>query len=343
MEIFKKSKIYDFVGWSKWGLALSVLLTIGAFYLFFGVGFNLGIDFAGGSAAQIQYVGDAKSGVTNTQNMESNSQDSINSQPSLEQIRTLLSTNAIFTNAQVSNFGDEILIKIPYQEGVTNEQIENALHSTLDSSGHFEIRKLDSISAKVGDELARSAVISLILATIAMMIYVSFRYEWRFALASIITLVHDIIITAASVIVFKIDLNLEVIAALLALLGYSINDTIIIFDRIREKMLEGKKMSIEEVINEAISNTLPRTLLTSLTMFFAVLTLYIFGGHNIIGFSLPLLVGVVFGTYSSMFVAPKLAILLGFSIEKYYAKEVAKAKKVEERRRQRQLYEGGRV
>lgn len=341
MEIFKKNKVYDFVGWSKWGLILSVLLTIGAFYLFFGVGFNLGIDFAGGSAAQIQYVGDSKSAISSEAKQDSNNIES--KTPSLEQIRALLTTNPIFTNAQVSNFGSEILIKIPYQEGVTNEQIENALHTTLDSSGHFEIRKLDSISAKVGDELTRAAFISLILATLAMMLYVSFRYEWRFALASIITLVQDIIIAAASVIIFKIDLNLEVIAALLALLGYAINDRIIIFDRIREKMLEGKKMPIEEVINEAISNTLPRTLLTSLTMFFSVVTLYIFGGQNIIGFSLPLLVGVVFATYSSMFVAPKLAILLGFSIEKYYAKEVAKAKKAEQRRRERQLYEGGRV
>lgn len=324
MEIFKKNTIFDFVKWSKYGLFMSILFTFISLYLFFGVGFNLGIDFAGGSSVQIQYKQ--------------------NDAP-MEEIRHLLAEDSRFNNSQVSKFGanNEVLIKIPFHNDINFAELETTLKALLFPSGDFVIRKLDTVGPKVGDELVKSALISLILATIAMMIYVSFRYEWRFALASIITLVHDVVITAASVIVFKIDLNLEVIAALLTLLGYSINDTIIIFDRIREKMLDGKKMKIEEVINEAISNTLSRTILTSLTMFFVVLTLYIFGGQIIIGFSLPLLIGVIFGTYSSMFVAPKLAILLGFSIEKYYAKEVEKAKKAEEKKRMRELYEGGRV
>lgn len=324
MEIFKQQKIFDFVRWSKYGLIASILLTLASFYLFFGVGFNLGIDFAGGSTAQIQYT---------QQNAP------------MAEIRKLLATDERFKNAQVSRFGadNEIIIKIPFNENLKANEIDTTLHTLLESSGEFSIRKLDTVGPKVGDELRKSAILSLVLATIAMMAYVSFRYEWRFALASIIALVHDIVITAASVIIFKIDLNLEVIAALLTLLGYSINDTIIIFDRIREKMLEGKKMNANEVINEAVSSTLTRTTLTSLTMFFVVLTLYLFGGQIIVGFSLPLLVGVVFGTYSSMFVAPKLAILLNFSVEAYYAKEVQKAKKHEEKKRMRQLYEGGRV
>lgn len=324
MEIFKQQKIFDFVRWSKYGLIASILLTLASFYLFFGVGFNLGIDFAGGSTAQIQYA---------QQNAP------------MAEIRKLLATDERFKNAQVSRFGtdNEIIIKIPFNEDLKANEIDTTLHTLLESSGEFSIRKLDTVGPKVGDELRKSAILSLVLATIAMMAYVSFRYEWRFALASIIALVHDIVITAASVIIFKIDLNLEVIAALLTLLGYSINDTIIIFDRIREKMLEGKKMNANEVINEAVSSTLTRTTLTSLTMFFVVLTLYLFGGQIIVGFSLPLLVGVIFGTYSSMFVAPKLAILLNFSVEAYYAKEVQKAKKQEEKKRMRQLYEGGRV
>mgnify|MGYP003371617205 FL=1 len=324
MEIFKQQKIFDFVRWSKYGLIASILLTLASFYLFFGVGFNLGIDFAGGSTAQIQYT---------QQNAP------------MAEIRKLLATDERFKDAQVSRFGadNEIIIKIPFNENLKANEIDTTLHTLLESSGEFSIRKLDTVGPKVGDELRKSAILSLVLATIAMMAYVSFRYEWRFALASIIALVHDIVITAASVIIFKIDLNLEVIAALLTLLGYSINDTIIIFDRIREKMLEGKKMNANEVINEAVSSTLTRTTLTSLTMFFVVLTLYLFGGQIIVGFSLPLLVGVVFGTYSSMFVAPKLAILLNFSVEAYYAKEVQKAKKQEEKKRMRQLYEGGRV
>ncbi len=324
MEIFKQHKVFNFIHWSKYGLIVSAFLTLVSLYLFFSVGFNLGIDFAGGSTAQLQYTQQTAP---------------------MAEIRKMLATDERFKVAQVSRFGadNEIVIKIPFQETLNVNEIDNLLHTLLAKSGDFTIRKLDTVGPKVGDELRKSAILSLILATIAMMAYVSFRYEWRFALASIIALVHDIVITAASVIIFKIDLNLEVIAALLTLLGYSINDTIIIFDRIREKMLEGKKMDANEVINEAISSTLSRTILTSLTMFFVVLTLYVFGGQIIVGFSLPLLVGVIFGTYSSMFVAPKLAILLRFSVETYYAKEVQKTKKQEEKKRMRQLYEHGRV
>lgn len=144
-------------------------------------------------------------------------------------------------------------------------------------------------------------------------------------------------------IIFEIDLNLEVVAALLTLIGYSINDTIIIFDRIRERMLSDKTNDIRLVINEAISHTLSRTLLTSLTVFFVVLTLYLFGGAIIVGFSLPMLVGVIVGTYSSMFLAPRLAIMLGFNIEAYHKKESLKQKRAQERAKLRQQYEGGRV
>ena len=323
MEIFKKVKIFDFVAYSKYGLILSVFLTIGALVLFFTQGFTPGIDFAGGSSAQIRFEGTAP----------------------IAKVREILEKTDGFKGSQVSEYGSnrELLIKIPYTDIFGKKNLNEILETTLSSVGKFEIRKLDTVGPKVGSELKHKGILSLVLATVAMMLYVSFRYEWRFALAGIIALVHDVIITAASVIVFKIDLNLEVIAALLTLLGYSINDTIIVFDRIREKMLTDKSNDITEVINEAISSTLARTLLTSLTVFFVVLTLYIFGGENIVGFSLPMLFGVVFGTYSSMFVAPKLAIIFGFDIEKYHQKEIQKAKKIQEKERLRQMYENGRI
>lgn len=323
MEIFKKVKIFDFVAYSKYGLILSIFLTIGALALIFTKGFSAGIDFAGGSSVQIRYEKEAP----------------------IAKVREILENTEGFKGSQVSEYGskEELLIKIPYSDHFGTQNLNEVIETTLKGSGDFEIRKLDTVGPKVGNELKQKGILSLVLATIAMMLYVSFRYEWRFALAGIIALVHDVIITAASVIVFNIDLNLEVIAALLTLLGYSINDTIIVFDRIREKMLTDKSNNISEVINEAISSTLSRTLLTSLTVFFVVLTLYLFGGENIIGFSLPMLFGVVFGTYSSMFVAPKLAILFGFDIEKYHQKEIQKAKKIQEKERLRQMYENGRV
>ncbi|MCE3038444.1 protein translocase subunit SecF [Helicobacter anatolicus] len=323
MEIFKKVKIFDFVAYSKYGLIVSVFLTLGAFALFFFKGFTPGIDFAGGSSAQIRYEETA---------------------PIIE-IREILDTTEGFKGSQVSEYGakQEVQIKIPYNNLLSGKNLNVVLGDLLKDTGKFEIRKLDSVGPKVGNELKQKGILSLVLATLAMMLYVSFRYEWRFALASIVALVHDVIITAAFVIIFNIDLNLEVVAALLTLIGYSINDTIIIFDRIREKMLSNKSNDIIEVINEAISHTLSRTLLTSLTVFFVVLTLYLFGGENIIGFSLPMLIGVVFGTYSSMFVAPKLAILFGFNIQEYHEKEMKKAKKREEKKRLREMYENGRV
>lgn len=321
MEIFKKVRVFDFVKYSNYGLWVSLILLAGAVFLFIKPGFTLGIDFAGGSSAQLRYEGKAP----------------------IEQVRALL--EPVFKGVQVSEFdsAEELLVKIPNNAELEGRNLAPMLESTLAPSGSFEIRKLDSVGAKVGAELKEKGIVSLLLAFVAMMVYVSFRYEWRFALAGILALMHDVIITAASIVVFAIDVNLEVIAALLTLIGYSINDTIIIFDRIREKMLNDKTNDIALVINEAISHTLSRTLLTSLTVFFVVLTLYVFGGSIIVGFSLPMLVGVIVGTYSSMFLAPKLAVLLGFNIEKYHAKELEKQRRAKERAKIRQQYEGGRV
>ncbi|CBG40263.1 protein translocase subunit SecF [Helicobacter mustelae] len=323
MEFFKKVRIFDFVAYSTYGLIFSTLVILGALALIFFKGFVPGIDFAGGSTAQIRYDKPAP----------------------ISQIRERLDRAEGFRGSQVSEYGSkfEVQIKIPYTETLLGKNLNTMLVEVLKDTGNFELRKLDTVGPKVGNELKQKGILSLILAAIAMMLYVSFRYEWRFALASILALLHDVIITAASVIVFHIDLNLEVVAALLTLLGYSINDTIIVFDRIRERMLVDKSNDIQEVINEAISHTLSRTLLTSLTVFFVLLTLYLFGGENIIGFSLPMLVGVVFGTYSSMFLAPKLTILLGFDIEEYHRKEARKIKRQEEKRRLREMYENGRV
>ena len=199
------------------------------------------------------------------------------------------------------------------------------------------------VGPKAGSELAKKGAISLTLALVAMMIYVSFRYEWRFALAGIVALVHDVFISAATIIVFDVDLSLDVIAALLTLIGYSINDTIIIFDRIREQMLLKKFNDINFIINDAVSKTLSRTLLTSLTVFFVILILFIFGSEILKGFTLPMLVGSIVGTYSSMFIAPKLAVLFGFSIQEYYEKEIRKQRKKQEKEKMRQMYEKGRV
>lgn len=319
MELFKTTKIFDFVRASKIGLIFSGLALFASVWLFFAKGFILGIDFSGGTLAELRYEKPVEISV----------------------VRHAIAQNPSFSGAVIATFGtkNEISIKIPVFEGEKN--IGDELSRALSGTGAFQILKLDSVGAKVGSDLLEKGVMSLVMAVLAMMAYVSFRYEWRFALAGILALVHDIVIAAASIIIFGIDLNLEVIAALLTLLGYSINDTIIIFDRIREQIIQSRENSLTKIINEAISRTLSRTLLTSLTVFFVVVVLYIFGSSNITGFSLPMLVGVIVGTYSSLFVAPKLMQSFGFSVQKYREKQRIKAQKIEDKKRLRSRYEGG--
>lgn len=324
MDFFRHNKVYDFVKYGKYGLALSCILIVGIIILFFVKGVNLGVDFAGGSVVQIQYT---------------------NKEAPISQIREILNDSQYFKNASITEFGakNEIIIKFPFVQSNVKVNISNEIKEVLKPTGEFDVRRVDMVGPKAGSELAKKGAISLTLALVAMMIYVSFRYEWRFALAGIVALVHDVFISAATIIVFDVDLSLDVIAALLTLIGYSINDTIIIFDRIREQMLLKKFNDINFIINDAVSKTLSRTLLTSLTVFFVILILFIFGSEILKGFTLPMLVGSIVGTYSSMFIAPKLAVLFGFSIQEYYEKEIRKQRKKQEKEKMRQMYEKGRV
>lgn len=324
MDFFRHNKVYDFVRFSTYGLFVSGFVIVAIAIFASTKGFEVGIDFAGGSIVQVQY----------------NDKDA-----PISDIRELLNNSTYFKNASITEFGskNEVVIKFPFVQNDSSVNISDAITEALKSTGSFEIRRVDMVGPKAGSELTKKGVLSLSLALIAMMIYVSFRYEWRFALAGIIALVHDVIISGASIILFDIDLSLDVIAALLTLIGYSINDTIIIFDRIREQTIAHKFNDSSAIINEAISSTLSRTMLTSLTVFFVILMLFIFGSDMLQGFTVPMLVGSVIGTYSSMFVAPKLALLFGFDANKYYKKELDKQKRRQEKERMRRMYENGRV
>lgn len=322
MDFFRHNKIYDFVKYSNYGIVASGVIIVAIIVLFFTKGVSLGIDFAGGSVAQVLYKNEAP----------------------IPQIREKLGDSAFFKDAQITEFGskNEVIIKFLYIED-TSININDEISKTLQDTGDFEIRRIENVGPKAGSELAKKGTIAIVLALVAMMIYVSFRYEWRFALASIVALIHDVVISGAAIIVFDVDLSLDVIAALLTLIGYSINDTIIIFDRIREQMLTKNFNDVRFVINDAVSRTLSRTLLTSLTVFFVIAILFIFGSEILKGFTLPMLVGSIVGTYSSMFVAPKLAIIFGFDIKEYYAKEAKKQAKKQEKERLRKMYEKGRI
>lgn len=321
MEIFKSDKIYDFMGKSKLFIALSLILVLASWAILFTRGLHYGIDFAGGTLVQLKYEKSAP----------------------IKKIREDLKKDPIFKNASITEFGspNEVVIRFSTSSSSVGVDIGDRVRELLKNTGKFKVRRVDMVGPKVGNELREKGLMAMVLSIIAILIYVAFRFEWRFGLAAILALVHDVSISLGFVSLFQIDVNLDILAAILTIMGYSLNDTIIVFDRIREGIKEAKVMDLFSVINESVTKTLSRTTLTSLTTFFVVLTLYLFGGEIIKGFSFTLLIGIIVGTYSSIFVASPLLKWLGFSIEDFKKKEAEKEKRRREKEKIRQMYEGG--
>ena len=322
MEIFKTEKIYDLMGKRTAFLGLSGILVIASIILLLTKGLNFGIDFAGGTIIQVKYEKAAP----------------------INEIRdTLKSTK--YNNASITKFGsdEEVVIRITGSSADLVNDIGDEMHKILVSTGDFEIRRVDMVGPKVGGELREKGLMALGLSLIAMLIYVSFRFEWRFAVASILALLHDATIAMGAVSLFNIEVNLDILAAILTLLGYSINDTIIVFDRIRENLQITKETFLEKVINLSVSKTLSRTTLTSLTTLFVVATLLFFGGEIIYGFSFTLFVGIIVGTYSSIFVAATFLVQFKFSVEDFKVKEAVKVVRQKEKEKLRAMYEQGTV
>ncbi len=306
----------------RFGL-LSVAVLVFALGLIFTKGFNYGIDFAGGTLIQVQYEGKAP----------------------IDKVRDAIDTDKSYEGATVTFFGgeDEIVIKTKMSSKNLGEDVGDRVRALLKETGKFEVRRVDMVGAKVGSELREQGIMSMLLAILGILIYVSFRFEWRFAVASVLALVHDVTIAMGMIVLFNIEVNLDILAALLTILGYSLNDTIIVFDRIREGIRTIKDPDLGGIIDESVSRTLSRTTLTSLTTFFVVLTLFMFGGEIIHGFSFTLLVGVIVGTYSSIFVASPILMWLGFSVGGFREKEAAKLKREKEKEKMRAMYENGTI
>ncbi len=321
MEFFKYTKTFNFMGKSKLALVLSILLVLSSYVLLATKGLNYGVDFAGGTIVQVKYDKTAP----------------------IDEMRERLKSNVIFDSASISEFGSpqEVVIRMKSTTGSVTVDIGDETRAALKGSGNFEIRRVDIVGPKVGSELKEKGIMSMLLAIVGILIYIAFRFEWRFAVASIIALVHDVSIAMGAITLVGLDVNLDVLAALLTILGYSLNDTIIVFDRIREGVTESKNSNLTEVINESITRTLARTTLTSLTTFFVVFTLFMFGGEIIHSFAFTLLVGVVIGTYSSIFVASPILLWFGFDVKNYHAKLAEKAKREAEKNRMRAQYESG--
>ena len=323
MQFFSEKKVYDFMKMRFAAISLSFILFFGSIFLLFEKGLQFGIDFSGGTLVQLRYE---------------------NAAP-IPQIREILSQSEQFQNLSVTEFGSakEITIRFLGSNENLGDDTGAYISSLLKNTGKFELRRVDVVGPKVGDELRNKGLMAIVISLVAILIYIAFRFEWRFAIAAIISEIHDVVITLGAICLFKIDVNLDTLAAILTVLGYSLNDTIIIFDRIRDGIKTSKKNELAPIINESVSATLSRTILTSGLTIVTVVILYFFGGSMIEGFSLALLVGLVAGTLSSIFVASPTLMWFKFSVEHFRVKELEKLKRKQEKEKHRAMYEKGTI
>ncbi len=321
MEFFRQTKTISFMGRSKLTIAISVILVLASWAILATKGLSYGIDFAGGTVVQVKYEQAAP----------------------MDKIRETLSQNHLYDGAQITEFGSpqEIIIKLKTSTKDVTQDMGDITREQLKGTGEYEIRRVDIVGPKVGSELREKGITAMLLAILGILIYIAFRFEWRFAVASVVALVHDISIALGAIALVSMDVNLDVLAALLTLLGYSLNDTIIVFDRIREGITKSKSTDLSDVIDESVTKTLSRTTLTSLTTFFVVLTLFMWGGEIIHAFAFTLLIGIIVGTYSSIFVASPILLWLGFDIKNYRVMLAQKAKLAAEKDKIRAQYEQG--
>jgi preprotein translocase subunit SecF len=305
MEFFRNPK-FNFVGAMKPAFTVSMLLLLAALVsLIAHGGPRQSIDFTGGTILQVR----------------------IAPVPEIGQIRTVLE-GAGFEGIQVQDFGaeDEFLITFPRFEADGNgddalmDQAQGMLNQLRDGlAGHdIELRREESVGPKVGGELRAAAANAIALSLVLIVIYIWFRFVFRYGIAAIVALVHDVVLTLGVFSLLDLEVSLQVIAAFLTIIGYSLNDTIVVFDRIRENMKLRRKESYAEVINRSINECLSRTVLTSLTTFFVAFTLFLFGGPVIHDFAFALSFGVIVGTYSSMFIASPVLV---FWYERFIAEK----------------------
>ena len=286
MEFFKRQTQINFLGLRRWAVGLSLLLMLISAASLLTKGLNWGLDFTGGSQLQISFTHPADI-------------------PSLRQ----QSAAAGFKDILVQSYGtsQDVLISLaPHQttQHDLSAQIINALPGA-------ELKQIEFIGPQVGHELATQGALAVFIALLGIMIYIALRFEYRFAIGAAVALIHDPIIILGIFSLFHIEFNLTALAAILAVIGYSLNDSIVIFDRIRENFRKLRKGSAVEVVNLSINQTLSRTIMTSATTLLVVVSLCIFGGTMIHSFALALVIGIVVGTYSSIYVAGTLAVALG--------------------------------
>ena len=286
----------DFMGKRKFALILSSALVLIALAAIFARGLNLGVDFTGGYTIEVGYETAAN----------------------LDDVRATLAASG-FEDAVVQTFGSntDVLIRIPPSEELSGVELSTKVTNALEiaSSEKVEMRRVEFVGPQVGEELRETGGLAVLAALFAIVMYIWVRFEKKFSVGSVLALVHDVIVTLGIFALFQIEFDLTILAALLAVIGYSLNDTIVVFDRIRENFLEMRRGSPSEIINVSVNQTLSRTIITSLTTLLVLLALFFLGGKIINGFALALIIGVIVGTYSSIFVASTAVLQLGITKE----------------------------
>ena len=281
----------DFMAWRKIALSVSIILATVSILSLSLKQLNYGLDFTGGSLVELHYPNEIEVG----------------------NIRQSL-TNAGYEGAQVALFGStqDVLIKLP---GSVSDTLGAEIIQVLrqESSEDIDLRRIEYVGPQIGDELRDDGGLAMLLALGLMMLYIAFRFQSRFAGAAVLALVHDVIIVLGIFSLFNLDFDLTVLAALLAVIGYSLNDTIVVSDRIRENLRIQRGVDTEEVINLSLNQMLSRTLITSLTTLLVLTSLYLFGGELIKNFALALIFGVVVGTYSSIYIASNALVMMGLT------------------------------
>ena len=291
MRLIKDKTSIDFLspGRRKIALALSAIFIVLSIASLSTRGLNFGIDFTGGLLIEVGYPQAAD----------------------IESIRTTLA-DAGFDDALVQQFGadTDVLVRLPPQDDVSMREVREQLEGILIGGTGAEMRRVESVSPQVGAELAEQGSLALIFALLMIFAYVMFRFQWKFAAGAVAALVHDVIVTVGFFSIFGLAFDLTVVAAVLAVIGYSLNDTVVTFDRVRENFFKLRGMEAYESMNISVNEMLARTLITGLTTLLVLVALLVLGGESIAPFSIALIVGIVIGTYSSIYTASATALLL---------------------------------
>jgi preprotein translocase subunit SecF len=283
---------YPFVQWSRYGYIASGFLCALSIWLFAVQGLNYGIDFKGGSVLTVRTQGPAN----------------------IDEMRTKLSGLGL-GDVEIQEFGGpaDVLIRLEAQSGGEQAELEAQTKVKTALGTSVEFRSVETVGAKVSGELTDQAILAVLISIVGVLIYLWARFEWQFAAGAVISLLHDVLLSIGLFSLIGLEFNLNIIAAILTIIGYSLNDTVVNFDRVREYMRKYKSMNFADLLDFSINSVLPRTLLTSVCTLIALLSLYIFGGEVIRGFAFAMIWGVFVGTYSSVFVAVPILMILGLT------------------------------